>query len=200
MLFHVSEDGRIAHFQPRPSEYTTEPVVWAIEESRLCNYLVPRDCPRVTYYAGPQTTKSDIEKFLTATSVVVAVESAWLERIRSCRLYVYSMPATTFESLDECAGYFVSRVPVVPTRVHVVDDVIAELLRRGVELRFVPDLTQLGHVVVQSTLLFSLIRMRHAAKSKDRACRLAGLANPRERGFLARWRRHFQPRNIDEER
>jgi len=27
-------------------------LVWAIDGDHLRNYLVPRDCPRVTYYAG----------------------------------------------------------------------------------------------------------------------------------------------------
>ena len=56
MLFHISEESDIARFEPRASGYPIPPghlVVWAIDESRLCNYLLPRECPRVTYYAGP---------------------------------------------------------------------------------------------------------------------------------------------------
>ena len=49
MFFHVSEAADIERFDPRPSALTHEPVVWAIDEERLRNYLVPRDCPRVTY-------------------------------------------------------------------------------------------------------------------------------------------------------
>ena len=52
MLFHISEESDIARFEPRASEYATGLVVWAIDETRLCNYLLPRECPRVTYYAG----------------------------------------------------------------------------------------------------------------------------------------------------
>jgi hypothetical protein len=52
MLFHVSEDSGIERFEPRPSRYADEPVVWAIDADRLRNYLLPRQCPRVTYYAG----------------------------------------------------------------------------------------------------------------------------------------------------
>jgi hypothetical protein len=51
---------------------------------------------------------------------------------------------------------------VVPSLVEVVDDLLAELLRRGVELRFVPNLWSLRDAVVSSTLQFSLIRMRNA--------------------------------------
>ena len=162
MLFHFSEKFGIERFEPRASEYTSEPVVWAINAERICNYLLPRDCPRVTYYAGRETTEADVERFLGSSTAVVAVESAWLERLQSCRLYCYHMPPETFECLDECAGYFVSRVSVVPTRVEVFDDPIAELLKRGVELRFLPSLWSLRDAVVASSLQFSLIRMRNA--------------------------------------
>ena len=162
-LFHVSEESGIERFEPRASEYTAEPVVWAIDRERLRNYLVPRDCPRVSYYAGRQTKAADVERFLGSSPAVIAVESGWLDRLRSCRLYCYHLSAATFACLDEGAGYFVSRVPVVPEFVEVFDDVLAELLKRGVELRFVPSLWSLRDAVVASSLQFSLIRMRNAA-------------------------------------
>lgn len=162
MLFHVSEEPGIERFEPRLSEYTGEPVVWAIDAEHLRNYLVPRDCPRVTFYAGRETTEADIERFLGSSPAVVAVESGWLERLRACRLYCYHLPPETFECIDECAGYFVSRVPVVPARDEVFDDPVAELIRRGVELRFVPNLWSLHDAVAASSLQFSLIRMRNA--------------------------------------
>jgi hypothetical protein len=89
MLFHISEEAAIQRFEPRLSEYTVEPVVWAIDDDRLRNYLVPRDCPRVTYYAGPQTTTADRERFLGSNVAVVAIEDAWMDRVRRCRLYRY---------------------------------------------------------------------------------------------------------------
>ena len=163
MLFHVSEEDEIQLFEPRESNYTNFPVVWAITADRLCNYLLPRDCPRVTYYAGPHTTANDIDRFLGHSRAVVAVESGWFKRIQSCRLVCYHLSPETFECLDECAGYFVSRVPVVPKHVEVFDDLIGELLRRGVELRFMEDLWGLRDAVASSTLQFSIIRMRNAA-------------------------------------
>jgi len=162
MLFHVSEQSGIERFEPRASEYASGLVVWAIDADRLRSYLVPRECPRVTYYAGRETIAADVERFLGSSPAVVAVEGDWLEQLRSCRLYCYHLPSETFECIDECAGYFVSRVPVVPARVQVFDDPMAELLRRGVELRFVPNLWPLRDAVVASTLQFSLIRMRNA--------------------------------------
>jgi len=167
MLFHISDKPGIEVFEPRPSQYTSEPVVWAISADRLHNYLVPRDCPRVTYYAGPETSAADVEHFLRSSRAVVAIESDWFERLRSCRLYCYHLVSETFECLDECAGYFVSRVAVAPVRVEVIDYPIAELLKRGIELRFVPDLWPLRDAVVESTLQFSIIRMRSAARAND---------------------------------
>ena len=162
MLFHVSEEPGITRFVPRPSEYAPEPLVWAIQEARLCNYLLPRDCPRVTFYAGPNTTRDDAQQFLQSAPAVVAVESRWLERLRSCTLYCYRLPTATFECMDECAGYYVSREAVVPESVQIVEDVMSELLRRRIELRFVESLWPLRDAVVESSLQFSLIRMRNA--------------------------------------
>jgi hypothetical protein len=162
MLFHVSEESGIERFEPRASDYTGEPVVWAVDAGRLRNYLLPRECPRVTYYAGSETTPADVEKFLGSSLAVVAVESGWLDQLRSCRLYCYHLPPETFECIDECAGYFVSRMPVIPARVEVLYDPIAELLKRGVELRFVPSLWSLHDAIAASSLRFSIIRMRNA--------------------------------------
>ena len=162
MLFHISEEANINRFEPRPSEYTSEPVVWAIDDAHLRNYLVPRDCPRVTYYAGPQTSDADREILLDRGSAVVAIEQRWIERLEQCRLYCYSLPAQTFECLDEGAGYFVSRGAVVPTSVEILPDPISELRRRGVELRVLPNLWPLRDAVIASSLQFSIIRMRNA--------------------------------------
>lgn len=161
-LFHVSEDGGIDRFEPRAANPGDEPLVWAIEDARLSNYLVPRDCPRVTYYAGPATTTADRTRFLGANAAVVAIERYWFDRVRSGRLYCYHLPPATFQCADECAGYFVSRTPVVPSRVSVIDDLLVALLDRGVELRVVSNLWPLRDAVVVSTLQFSLIRMRNA--------------------------------------
>jgi hypothetical protein len=161
-LFHVSEESGIARFEPRAVD-GADAFVWAIEARRLCNYLVPRDCPRVTYYAGRDTTAADVEEFLGTSEAVIAIEEDWFSRLRDCRLYCYHLPPDTFECRDECAGYYVSREPVKPARVEVVENPIAELRRRGTELRVMPTLWPLRDAVVASTLQFSIIRMRNAA-------------------------------------
>ena len=127
MLLHVSEQVGIELFESRWSEIADKKIVWAIDEDHLRNYLVPRECPRVTCHAGPQTSSADVEKFLGSSAAVVAIESGWFERLRSCRLYCYHLPPDSFDCIDECAGYFVSDLPVVPARVEVLDNLILEL-------------------------------------------------------------------------
>ncbi|HEU5181449.1 MAG TPA: hypothetical protein VFW45_11695 [Candidatus Polarisedimenticolia bacterium] len=163
MLYHVSEESGIPRFEPRSSTYATEPVVWAIEEARLCNYLLPRDCPRVTFYAGPDTDSGDVRRYLGSSRAVVAIESDWLERAASTRLYRYRMPPETFTCLDECAGYFVSRTAIVPAGVVAIDGALQELGKSGADLRILPNLWALRDAVFSSTLRFSFIRMRNAS-------------------------------------
>ena len=162
MLFHVSEEPGILRFTPRASESVSEPVVWAVDGERLRNYLVPRDCPRVTYYAGPDTTDADVARFLGLSTAVIAVERGWLGRLQSCRLCCYHLPPETFECLDECAGYFISRASVAPMFEEIVENLVSELAKRGVELRVVANLWPLRDAVVASTLRYSMIRMRNA--------------------------------------
>ncbi len=162
MLHHLSEQPGIKRFEPRASALAPEPVVWAIESARLHNYLLPRDCPRVTFYAGPATTPADVERFLGGSPAVVTVESGWLDRIRAARLYAYQLPEQTFTCIDACAGYHVSREAVAPQGVEVFDDLLTAILARGVELRVTPSLWPLHDAAAASTLEFSIIRMRNA--------------------------------------
>lgn len=166
-IFHVSETGGIERFEPRPTAVGSAvagAVVWGIGERLLHNYLLPRNCPRVTFYAVAETTAADKERFLgqTAADYVIAVESGWLERVRGTTLYVYELPTAAFEVVDEGADYYVARRAVRPTAVTQVDDPLAALLARGVELRLTPSLGPLAEAVVTSSLQFSLIRMRYA--------------------------------------
>lgn len=167
IVFHVSEEPGIALFEPRKAETASVPLVWAIDTEHLRNYLLPRECPRVTYAAGPATTPADREGFLGSAAAVVAIESAWFARVRSARLYCYHLPGDRFELADACAGYFVSPEPVEPVRVDVIDDPVSALLERGVELRIQPELRRLREAVLRSTLAFSIIRWRNAAPRNE---------------------------------
>lgn len=169
LLYHVSDRPDIVRFEPRPPPSrdagVDDPVVWAISDSLLHNYLLPRDCPRVTFYAGPRTLPEDSDRLLAGVTArhVVAVEHGWLERIRTATLWVYALPSRTFALVDSGAGYFVSRHPVTPVRVTEVGDVLGALVARDIELRLVPSLWPLRDAVHASTLAYSFIRMRHAA-------------------------------------
>ena len=86
-LFHVSEDATIDVFRPRPLPQPVEGApdfaVWAIDEDHLANYLLPRDCPRVTFRANPSTSQTDVENFFDNTSArsMIVVEQAWLDHL-----------------------------------------------------------------------------------------------------------------------
>ena len=161
-LYHVSEEPDIQEFVPRRSEEAGDVVVWAIDEAHLRNYLVPRDCPRVTYATGPRTTAADSERFLGTNAAVLAIEEGWLERLRASRLYCYELPPHSFELFDKNAGYYVSREHVVPSRVSVVGDPIQQLASLRVDLRVLPTLWPLHDEVTASSMEFSIIRMRNA--------------------------------------
>jgi hypothetical protein len=167
-LFHISEQPGISIFTPRPSpsyfDNITGDVVFAISEQLLHNYLLPRDCPRVTFYAGADTTTADKQKFMDNTKAghVVAVESGWYQQIKETTLNCYEFLPDDFMLIDECAGYYVSYKPVMPIEVTIIDDIIAALLNRDIELRFMPSLIDIADAVRDSSLQFSLIRMRNA--------------------------------------
>lgn len=165
-LFHVSEDAGIARFDPRPPPSADAGVVgdavWAIAEPFLPNYLLPRDCPRICFCVGPQTTADDRDRFLGAARHVVAFEADWLERVRATPLALYEMPPAAFaEALPE-AGYWIARDSVTPARLTIVDDALAALADRGVEVRVLQDFWPLCDAVAGSSLRFSIIRKRNA--------------------------------------
>ena len=164
-LYHVSDEPGITLFEPRESRLRQqESLVWAIDFDHLPNYLLPRDCPRVTFAAGPDTSKHDIESFIgtTSPSRVIAVESEWISRISEARLYVYELSSPDFVLQDACAGYYVSSVAVKPNAEHCVDNLLAELFRHDIELRVMKSLWDLRDVVINSSLEYSIIRMCNA--------------------------------------
>ena len=168
-LYHVSDQPGIPLFEPRPvrahhPRQDMPPVVWTIGERLLHNYLLPRDCPRVTFYAAADSDPADVARLLgeTAARHVVAIESGWLDRVRAAILWLYELPADTFDLLDPIAAYYVSRRPVRPLAVQCADDLLGELAGRDVELRVTPSLWPLRDAVAASSLAFSVIRMGNA--------------------------------------
>ena len=139
-------------------------MVWAIDRAHLHNYLLPRDCPRVTFYVTADSDPADVTRLLgtTAARHVIAIESAWLAAVRATTLWLYEFPREPFELIDPIAATYVSRQPVRPLAVRRVDDLLGELTRRGVELRVTPSLWPLRDAVLASSLAFSFIRMGNA--------------------------------------
>jgi hypothetical protein len=167
-LFHVSERQGIELFEPRlppsPGSNISTPVVWAVDEAHLGNYLLPRECPRVTFYATEETTQDDQLNFIgaTASAHVVAIESAWLERARTTELCMYEFSEKSFVCADRTAGYFVSHAPVIPESCRLVTHPLKFLAELGYELRTLPNILSLADQVASSSLAFSCIRMRNA--------------------------------------
>jgi hypothetical protein len=165
-LFHFSEESGIALFTPQPlaADPASEPLVWAIDRKHASNYYLPRDCPRITFGIGESTSAEDAEMFFrhTSASRVVAIESGWLDRLRTTQLYRYYLPGAGFQLKDAGAGYYTSTEAVKPLRVEKMNDLLTELIAADVELRVMPSLWKLHDAVAASTLEFSIIRMRNA--------------------------------------
>jgi len=167
-LFHVSEDSGIDNFHPRPppsgDSGVRENVVWAIDHAHLPNYLTPRDCPRVTYGRGPQTTDEDAARFLTGTAGrIVTIEHAWLDRLISTPIYVYVFArGTTWRALPIGAGYFVSEKTERAVECIRIDRPDQAIFAQGSELRVRANLWNLIDLVASSSLEFSIIRKRNA--------------------------------------
>lgn len=168
VLWHFSEEAAIERFVPRtlPMRPELPPRVWAIDDAHAPLYYFPRECPRVAFWALPESAPEDVERFLgqTAARRVIAIEGGWLERVRATRLYAYRLPDATFVPLEagEGPGYYVSREAVTPLGVEPVGDLLARLVAAGVELRLTPSLRPLQRALPRASLHFSMIRMRNA--------------------------------------
>ena len=167
-LFHVSEEAQIERFVPRiPQRDDLDKnigLVWAIDEARLPNYLLPRNCPRVTYHIGKNTNESDMKKFFSSPGHVhtVVVEGRWYKTIKKTTLYVYEFHTDDFVLQDDVAGYYVSTSVQVPKAKYTITDLFTELINRHVEIRIVDNLWPLAEEVKASTLNWSLCRMAYA--------------------------------------
>jgi hypothetical protein len=167
-LFHIGETPNLKEFKPRPvqnnSYRITDDVVWAIDEEHLPNYYLPRDCPRVTFFISTETTPADKERFFGHTDAtrIIAVETGWIERILSQKLFRYEFAPSGFELIDGTAGYYIARNCVSPLNEFRIDNILSELLTTGIELRIMPWLWKLREAVIHSSLGFSIIRMQNA--------------------------------------
>jgi len=164
-LWHVSEDPTIEVFQPHHNELHAldEPLVWAVDTRHAWLYWFPRDCPRACFDAKEDTTNEDVERWLDGdrTLRVSVIETGWLERFRSARVYAYRLPPETFEPWDK---FYVSRETVVPLELVELGDLLERHAEAGNELRIAPSLYPLWDKVIETTLDFSGIRLRNAVR------------------------------------
>ena len=166
-LFHVSEESNITQFVPRTPLRNdldkSKGLVWAINEYCLPNFLTPRDCPRVTYYASDKTTENDISRFFSSSSRhCLAIEHAWYGRMQNTALYLYEFDPSNFYLQDEVAGYYVSEHTETPIGKTEINDSFGELFKRNIEIRLVNNLWDLADAVVKSSLSFSICDMANA--------------------------------------
>lgn len=170
-LFHVSEEPGITSFEPRPHPTWPDlaPGVWVVAESHLRNYLLPRDCPRVTFYSLKTSLDGDVALYLDGNrdKCVVAVEQDWIERIQQTKLFLYEFEPSGFESFNVGAGYFRAEHPVEPQSVHEIGGLEKAIVSEGAEFRTLDNLWPLSDKIVTSSLQFSMIRMRNAKARPD---------------------------------
>jgi hypothetical protein len=162
-LWHVSDDSSIGRFEPHraPTALSEEPLVWAIDTRHLPLYWFPRDCPRGTFWADESTTPQDAERLLLGSSRVHAIQSDWLDAMRSARLVAYRLPAETFEPYAEAGGYWTTSELVEPLELMELGDLLVLHVEADIELRIVPDLGALWQRVIASTIQFSGMRLRN---------------------------------------
>jgi len=165
-LWHVSEDAAIGRFEPHLSATaeSNEPRVWAIDTRHVPLYWFPRDCPRGTFWAGPDTTTEDEDRFLAGATRVHAFEAAWLARIREANVVAYRLPETSFAPDPEVGGYWLSRLPVEPLEVVELGDLLTLHAVAEIELRIVASLWPLWDRVAASTVEFSGMRLRNSER------------------------------------
>lgn len=169
-LFHVSEESDITIFKPRIPLRTdidkSKGLIWAINEFCLPNFLTPRDCPRVAYYATEKSSESDKDRFFSSYNSlhVLAIEQQWHTTMKNTTLYLYEFDISDFYLQDEIAGYYVSEKNQKPINKIIITDIFSELFKRNVEIRLVTDLWKLSDDIKRLTLNWSLCRMKNAKK------------------------------------
>jgi hypothetical protein len=165
VLHHFSEDPAIERFVPHvpATNPNHPPAVWAIDAAHAPLYWFPRDCPRVTVWAGTDAELAAFQEcFTTAASRLHAIEHAWLPSTQRVELYRYDLPAGSFAPWTDADGQWISTESVVPLGVAAVGNVIDLHARASIELRIVPSLWPLRDVVAAGPWPFSLVRMLNA--------------------------------------
>lgn len=164
-LWHFSEDPSLGRFRPhRPAANPSEPpLVWAVDSRHAPSFWFPRDCPRGCIWPVSTTTAEDRERFFgqSDSGRVHVIETGWLERLRSCRLYGYRLPGEAFRP-HRVGGYWVTDTPVDAIERISIDDLLRRHADALIELRITPSIWPFWRRVVGSTVEFSGSRLRNA--------------------------------------
>lgn len=172
-LFHISEDDSIRTFIPRRSKavWNFEAYVWAISETRLANYLLPRDCPRICVSREdfqiirpwlPVDTSTDHLENL------IFIPEKWKQEASKCVLYQYEFDPGNFTEIDNIAGYYVSRETEITLPPKKLVNCLDELKLQKALLVSLEDQEMLDvyQTVTTNARFFSIIRWKNFKNDK----------------------------------
>jgi hypothetical protein len=169
-VWHFSEDPSLGRFRPHVPATSPEapPLVWAVDTRHAPMFWFPRDCPRGCIWPASSTTPEDRDRFFgqSAAERIHVMESAWLERMRECRLYAYRLPLEAFRP-HEVGGYWVADEQVDAIERVVIDDLVGRHAGAGTEPRITPSIWPFWRRVTNSTVEFSGSRLRNSSRALE---------------------------------
>jgi hypothetical protein len=172
LLHYFSDQPDLDVLEPRiPSRHPErEPFVYAVEAKHTPLYLFPRDCPRLAVWADEGARSEDIEwlRQRTARRVLLAVDASWADRVATGTVYRYDVPADTFFAIHDSLA-LVSRVPVCPVGVTVIDNLPKAIMDADAMLAVVGNLSDFARSIEESTLNAAMIRMGQLTPARDGA-------------------------------
>ncbi|MEO7370322.1 MAG: DUF6886 family protein [Ilumatobacteraceae bacterium] len=164
-LYHFSEEPAIERFVPHVprTNPSHRPAVWAIDAAHAPLYWFPRNCPRVAMWPKRGTPTERFHEVLTTVAWRLhAIETVWVERMRTAHVYCYEFDSDGFEPWEDADGQWTSDAQVLPISVAPVGDLVAAHLGAGIELRVVESLWRLRDVAIAGEFDFSIVRMHNA--------------------------------------
>ena len=164
-LYHFSEDPHLTRFVPHVPRTNPShpPAVWAIDAEHAPLYWFPRDCPRVAIWPRDERSVAEFKAwFGTSANRLHAIESNWLDRVRTAQVFRYEFDSEGFEPWEPADGQWISTNEVMPVGVEPVGDLLQAHADAGIELRLTPSLWPLHDVVIDGEFDFSIVRMHNA--------------------------------------
>jgi len=102
------------------------------------------------------------QRLATSALRVHVIESAWLDRVRTMRLYRYDFDASDFAPWPDASGQWTSHEVVEPVAVTAMGNLIEAHCEARIELRLVPNLWPLVDLVKSGPWDFSCVRLVNA--------------------------------------